>query len=274
VTYPTNATAHVTVSNKANGTIEIRHNGVLVGNGTIRNGEATVNLTRLVGGEYTVEVDFITNDTYNNNVSTTATFKVYKMTPVINIVAPEIAYVGKDVNITVTTNGYNLTVWINGVNQTIVNGNVTYTVPNNGIITVFAKTTENDTVYAANKTVVFEAVKNNATLIIEEIGIVKVGDKVKINITNITDGELTIKVDGVIVTNGEFTPATSGNYTITVESKETGKYFAGFNSTTFEVIKHNARVNITVNDSYYVGQAFNIGIENDTVVNVTINGKV
>ena len=83
----------------------------------------------------------------------------------------------------------------------------------------------------------FFALKNNATLIISEIGVVHVGDTITISITNITDGNITVKVNGVEITDGTFTPTTSGNYTIVVESKETEMYYAGFNSTTFEVRK-------------------------------------
>ena len=126
--------------------------------------------------------------------------------------------VGQTINITVNTTGYNLTVWINGVKQDIVDGNITYNVDAIGIYNITAKTTENDTYYAGSKTVVFEAFKNNATLIISNIGIVRVGDVIIITVANTTDGEITIKLDGVAVTNGTtFTPTLEGKYTITVE---------------------------------------------------------
>jgi len=254
----------ITVTNITDGKITIKVNGNEVTDGKF---------TPHSSGIYTVTVESEATDKYNAGFNVT-TFTIDVKEPVvINIVAPETAKVGETIDITVSTNGYNLTVWINEVKQTVTDGVIKYTVTTAGINKIYAETTENITVYAATKTVVFEGVKNNATLVIGEINLVKVGDTVTITVTNVTDGEITVKVDGVEVTDAKFTPATSGNYTITVESKETGMYNAGFNSTTFEVIKNNAPVDITVTD-HYVGEAFNITIVNKTAVNVTINGKV
>ena len=59
---------------------------------------------------------------------------------------------------------------------------------------------------------------------------------------------------------------------IIARSAETDEFYAAFNSTVFEVVKHASSVNITVNDNYEIETDFTIGIENNTAVNVTING--
>ena len=255
----------ITVTNVTDGNIIIKVNNVTVEDGKF---------TPTVPGVYTVTVESGETDKFNAAFNVTAFTIGVKETPVITIVAPDVVKVGETVNITVNTNGYNLTVWINGAKQNIVDGNILYTVTSAGINTIYAETDKNATVYAANKTVVFEAVKNNATLNIVEISVVKVGDEVTIAVSNITDGKLTIKLNGVeIENNTKVTISSRGNYTITVESAETGMYYAGFNSTTFEAVKSDAAVDIKVNATYYVDESFEIEITNDTIVNVTINGK-
>ena len=255
----------ITVTNVTDGNIIIKVNNVTVADGKF---------TPTAPGVYTVTVESGETDKFNAAFNVTAFTIGVKETPVITIVAPDVVKVGETVNITVNTNGYNLTVWINGAKQNIVDGNILYTVTSAGINTIYAETDKNATVYAANKTVVFEAVKNNATLNIVEISVVKVGDEVTIAVSNITDGKLTIKLNGVeIENNTKVTISSRGNYTITVESAETGMYYAGFNSTTFEAVKSDAAVDIKVNATYYVDESFEIEITNDTIVNVTINGK-
>ena len=271
VIFGENTTITVTMVNVTNGTVVIEVNGY---NYTvdINDGEAVL-VIALPAGEYNATAYYLGDLEHEASTNVSSTFVVIdKIIPEINITAPQTAIVGETVVIPVSTNGYNLTVWINGVKQDVVDGQIIYNVTSAGINTIHAETTENKTVYAANKTVVFFALKNNATLIISEIGVVHVGDTITISITNITDGNITVKVNGVEITDGTFTPTTSGNYTIVVESKETEMYYAGFNSTTFEVIKCDAPVDIIVGESYYVGDSFNITIVNETTAVVTING--
>ena len=254
----------ITVTNITDGIVIIKVNNIIVPDGKF---------TPMVPGVYTVTVESSETDKYYAGFNMTSFKLDIKDSPVIVIDAPDKVKVGDNVNITVASNGYNLTVWINGVKQDIVDGKIAYTVTTAGINTIYAATTENETMYAATKTTVFEAVKNNASLSINEIGVVKVGDEITITITNITNGEVTVKVDGIEVTGGKFTPQASGNYTVTVESAETGMYYAGFNTTTFNVVKHDSPVEITVESAYEIETRFNILITNATAVNVTINGK-
>ena len=257
-----NTTITVTMVNVTNGKVIIEVNGYNYTVDINSGGIATLNIALPVGS-YTAHAYYIGDSEHEASDNISNIFNVTdKITPEINITAPDIAKVGETINITVESNGYNLTVWINGVKQTIVNGNISYTVPSVGIKTIYTQTTENDTMYAVNKTVVFEAIKNNATLIISDIPEnIKVGDEITITVTNTTDGEVTIKVNGVSITDTKFAPDHEGNYTITVESKETDKYYAGFNLTNFTVKKRSSQLNVTAAAS---------DVLNKVLINVTI----
>ena len=108
------------------------------------------------------------------------------------------------------------------------------------------------------------------------MGVVEIDGQLVFNVTNSTPVVVTINGEVIPLVNGNYTfdAKVAGNYTIIARSDETDEYYAGFNSTTFTVVKHSSSVNITVNDKYEIGTIFDIGIENSTVVNVTINGNV
>ena len=84
---------------------------------------------------------------------------------------------------------------------------------------------------------------------------------------------MVIKVNGqdvIKVADGKYSFANAskvGSYTITAETAENDYYYAGFNSTTFEVIKHNSTA------IHFVEDVFVINVTSNTTVNVTINGK-
>ena len=109
--------------------------------------------------------------------------------------------------------------------------------------------------------------------------IVVVDDNVTFTVTTNSTG-LIVKVNGQNATLvGEntyrFTNASEvGTYIITAETAETATHYAGFNSTTFEVIKHNSTVNIKVESIHFVNDTFTINVTSNATVNVTINGKV
>ena len=237
----------VTMVNVTKGKVLIEINNNYNYTVEIKDGIAVLDVVLPVG-DYTVKAYYFGNSTHEASNKSGNAFKVLdKTTPVINITVPSDVKVGQTVEIPVSSNGYNFTVWINGVNQTITDGKITYAVTEAGIYTIYANTTENDTYYSVERTEIFEAFKTNATLIISEIGTIYVGDEITITLTTgITDGEITIKVDDTVIgADGKFTPLLEGKYTITVVSKETGKYYEGFNSTVFTVIKRNSQINVT-----------------------------
>ena len=227
----------ITVLNITDGEIIIKVNDIVIPN---------AKFTPTVPGVYVITVESAETDKYNAGFNMTSFSIDVKNATWIDIVAPTVVKVGETINISVSTNGYNLTVWINGEKQIINDGNITYYVDSAGINIIDATTTENDQMYGVSKSIMFESVKNKPTLIISEIGNVKVGDNVTIAVGGITDGSLTIKLNGVeIANNTKFTIPSAGRYTITVESAETGAYYAGFNLTTFEALKLPTSINVT-----------------------------
>ncbi|MBE6503867.1 MAG: hypothetical protein E7Z76_06245, partial [Methanobrevibacter sp.] len=227
----------ITVLNITDGEIIIKVNDIVIPN---------AKFTPTVPGVYVITVESAETDKYNAGFNMTSFSIDIKNATWIDIVAPTVVKVGETINISVSTNGYNLTVWINGEKQIINDGNITYYVASAGINIIDATTTENDYMYGVSKSIMFESVKNKPTLIISEIGNVKVGDNVTIAVGGITDGSLTIKLNGVeIANNTKFTIPSAGRYTITVESAETGVYYAGFNLTTFEALKLPTSINVT-----------------------------
>ena len=192
----------VNMTNVTSGSVIIEVNGYNYTVGINSSGIAKL-VVDLPAGKYNATAYYIGDDQHVACSNISNNFEVIdKITPEINITAPSVVKVGETINITVKSNVDNVTVWINGVKQTVVDGNISYTVTSAGIKTIYAEVTGNATVRGANRTVVFEAVKHNATLIIGQIDVVKVGDDVTIIIYNITDGELTIKLNGKAIANG------------------------------------------------------------------------
>ena len=64
----------------------------------------------------------------------------------------------------------------------------------------------------------------------------------------------------------------AGNYTVLVTIPENRDYYANSTNASFVIVKQKSIVNITVNNTYVIGDDFNITIGNNTVVNVTVNG--
>jgi len=169
-----------------------------------------------------------------------------------------------------------------------------YTVPIDGgvatLSVVLPKGTYNATAYylgddnynaqkLANTTKFNVVDKLNASIIINAPEIIVIGNKLIFNVTNNTP--VIVTIDGVVIpcVDGNYTVSglSAGDYTIIARSVETDGVYAGFNSTTFKVVKHNATLEITgiTNTTYAIGSDFTITITTNSsnVINVTINGK-
>ena len=217
--------------------------------------EKTNNVTVVFdkAGEYSVVATYSGDDNYNASKSNTANIIVTeKQAANIEVEIPEEIYVGDRIiiNITADTDS-EMIVYINGEIQTFllqnaplsvslmdilnaVNNKVAYEVSHVGMynITVIAKENENYTSQIV--TVMFEASKRDAELNITPIIDAKVGDNITIEVENVTDGDLTIKINGETVT-GEYEIIKAGSYTVTAESAGTDAYNAGFTTYTFDV---------------------------------------
>ena len=256
-------------------------------NGVVYTPDANGNYTfdADVVGNYTIVARSVETDDYYAGFNSTV-FEVVKHNAVIDsVVVPVVnTTVGQNVTVTVTmgnvtsgkviveVGGHNYTVDIvDKVAKLVVGLPV-------GEYTAHAYYLGDDKYNAtdlANATVFNVVAKQNATIIINAPEVVVVDGKLIFNVTNSTP--VVVTINGVVYTpdaNGNYTfdADVVGNYTIIARSAETDDYYAGFNSTVFEVIKHASSVNITVNDNYEIETDFTIGIENNTAVNVTING--
>ena len=274
-------------------TINVTNNTAVVvtinGNPYDVNADGTVNINTaaLSAGEYIVTATIAENDKYYGN-SSTAKFNIVKYNAeIISVVAsPSIAPYGQNTTVTVTmgnvTSGL-ITIEVNGTNYTapIVSGVATLNIglPIGKYANVTAYFLGDYKYNATNKTGnEFEVTDKNITVIyIESVSVVEVDGKLLINITANTTADLIVTVNGepVTLTDGQFTADTSaaGTYTVIVRSEENEFYSRGYNSTVYNVIKHNSTVDIAVDPVHYVNDTFTITVTSNTTVNVTINGK-
>lgn len=197
---------------------------------TVTNGKASQNISGLKAGTYDVAVKFEGNDDYNP-VENTTSFKVTKLTPVIEITAGE-AIEGSDLNITVTIANATGIVDINGNIITLMDGKATTTIKTliSGNLTVEVNYAGDDKYLKASKTtnIVVKA-KENPNLNISALDII-FGETATINIeinANVT-GKVTVDGEEISITNGKGTYSMSnlnaGNYSLTI-AFEGDKYF-------------------------------------------------
>ena len=277
VTYPANASAVVTVSNNANGTIEVYLGGTLIGNGTIVNGQTTtINLNRLSAGAKEVTVKFITSDEYNNNATETAKFNVIKGNTTVTIERN-----GTDV-IAIVTPGVtgNVTFYINGeeYENVTVNGNATIVGKlyyGNNTVTAIYRGNEN---YTGNdSSAVFEIDKITTDLTVEATAEVVVGKNTTITVTmtNVTSGKVLIEVNGFnytvdINSNGIATLVVGlpvGNYTAHAYYLGDAEHGPSDNvSSVFKVVNKTA-------PSVIISDVHDIEIDSNLTFTVTTNSN-
>ena len=274
----------ITIGNNTNVTVTINGRPYAVG----ADGKVVIDTTQLPAGDYIVSAVIAENDKYYGN-RTEATFDIVKYNATIDsvVVIPTVE-VGQNLTVTVTmgnvTSG-NVLIEVYGHNYTvpIVNGvaktNITATkLGNNFGVTAYflGDNTHNATSKAGNT---FNVTGKYPTVIIINVtSVVEVDDLLIVNITTNTTAPLIVEVNGNPVTvnsTGQFIADTSvaGTYTITARTDEGEFYYSGFNSTTFNVIKHNSTVNVTVGPIHFVEDVFTINVTNNTAVVVTINGN-
>ena len=270
-----NATITVTMGNVTTGSIIIEvggHNYTVA----ITDKVAQLNVTLPVG-TYTANAYYLGDDKYNPANVTSEEFTVAdKKMPTIIIDAPEVIEVDNNITFTVT-NSTPVNVTVNGVPVELKDGKYTYNVTVAGTATIIVRSAETDDYYEGFNSTVVTVIKHNSTVSIDEIPGHFVGDEFDITITNNTSVVVTINgkeypvADGKVVVDTTALPA--GEYTVTATVYENDKYYGNSSTVSFNITKRASSVNITVGPQYYVGDIFNITIENNTAVNVTINGK-
>ncbi|WP_458405407.1 beta strand repeat-containing protein [Methanobrevibacter sp.] len=247
MTYPQNATAVVNISNNANGTVKVYIGETEIGNGAINNGHATIDLTRLAGGVHEVTVKFITNDDYNNNITTTAKFTVNRAVSSVLITQR-----GVDVIATVTTNATgNVTFIVNGKQHTVIinnNGQAIWenalSIGNNSVVAIY----NGDVNYtSSNNNTNFTVGRNNSTVNVTATTVVYGNaSEITVKVPNAQTGFVRIAVNGTDI-----------NVTV-----EINKGIARFNATGLNVGRY--MVNVT-----YLGNEIYLPKSNITYFNIT-----
>ena len=283
VTYPDKAVAVVNMS--AKGIINITVDGKVF-NGTIDNGEITIDLTGLSAGVKEALVNFTSTDAYHNNASTIVKFVVFKAKSQVNLTNESTSVVAKVTDgatgtVTFYVNGRNNTVVIdaNGYarwddaleigNNTVVvvyNGDKNFNVSTNSISNFTIPKHKNSAVNVTATNVTY----GNASLITVEVPKVQTGyvrivvEGTAINVTaEIKDGKAIFNATGLDV----------GRYRVNVTYLGDNLYDVAGNFTCFNITKANLTatvipINVTVKE--YPGFVVNVNNDFNGKVNITI----
>ena len=259
-----NLTANDMVFDGFKTTIAIYKNTSLVKTDYALTGEGWI--VDLGPGEYTAVLSLTD---YPDEKSSNATINVSKGNTIIDISPINNAKVGQELTINYTTNSNGtVTIKVNG--QKIKGSKFTPT--KEGIYNLTVEVAENDYYIAASNKTTFTVEKTDAVVEISPITNVVVGQEVTINYTTNSNGTVTIKVNGQIISGTKFTPTKEGSYNVSVDVAENDYYTAASNETSFTVEKTSAVVVISPVADVVVGQE--VTIKYDTNSNGTVTVKV
>ena len=300
VTYPSNATAVINVSNYANGTVNITVDGKVF-TGTVTNGVASVNLTGLAGGNYEAIVEFFSSDEYNGNLTAKDEFTVYPNNSLITITKDKDGtyYVGEDVEVTftVTNSTGSLEIYLNGklIKEFISNPEAhTYSFvgldEGNYTITAVLDGDRNYTGYSTTTTL--EVVKNNIAISVNATTVpstIYVGSPVTItaNLNESVTGDVVFTINGANYTvhvadsnvaTIEYTPVNNDTITVVATFMGNDKYNGNVSDPQkFNVNRVPTDISVTVKTPITYGDVAVITVElNETInatVKLTVDGK-
>ena len=187
--------------------------------------------------------------------------------PIVNVA------VGEEVTIKYNTNSNGtVTIMVNG--EIIPDGNFTPTKAGTYNLTI--EIAENDYYTAATNQTTFTVEKTNTTILISPIIDYVVGETIPITFTSNSNGTATIKVNGEVIPDGNFTPTKAGTYNLTIEIAENDYYTAATNQTTFTVEKTNTTILISPIIDYVVGETIPITFTSNSngTATIKVNGEV
>ena len=276
----------------ATGEVVITVNGVDY-HVAIENGEATVTVSGLEAGDYTVAVKYAGDDNYNA-AEVTKGVNVAKANPALNVIIDSVDYgnvftinavltgvnnAPLDTNIIVTVNGKNYIV-------AIVNGKGTFHADK-----LAAGSYNFNARFAGsnNYNEVSDSGKFNVYKVDSAIGItvkdINVGEDAVITVKLFSDatGELTVTVNGkdytANVVNGRATVSVSdlkaGNYDVVAKYSGDNNYNAAVATSSFTVSKVDSTMDVTVNDIVFGGDlTVDVVLPGDATgeVVITVNG--
>nr|WP_295162535.1 hypothetical protein [uncultured Methanobrevibacter sp.] len=234
----------------------------------IADGKGTYTISGLNAGNYTVAVSFA-GDKYFNADEKTASFKVLKLTPSVEVTVGE-AVEGSDLDVTVEVPDATGSVVVNGVSVALVDGKAVATIENlvAGDLTVEVNYAGDDKYLSASKnvTVVVKAKESpDLTVSVEDISF---GESaiVKIIINADVTGKVTVDGNEVEIADGKGTYTISGlnagNYTVAV-SFAGDKYFnADEKTAAFKVNKVDSTLTVDDVELDY-GESKNVSVSAD-----------
>ena len=255
---------NVTLESDARGYVLININGTQY-YAQIKDGKASVNVTGLEIGEYTVNATFIGDDKYYSN-STVEKFTVTKLATTIEITGYDI-YEGQDVVFTITTSA-NITevvkIEVAGKNYTafVENGKGNYTVSglkvgNYNVTAYFPGNTKYDAVNDTTNITVKGKTKTSINVTVEDI---TVGDEITvvINATKGINDTVYVTIAGVAYTHtlvdgqGSFKVPNliARDYVVSVFFMGNTEFELCNNTSNFTVHKKDTSIKLNVTDIY------------------------
>ena len=280
-------TVNLPVSSTGNVTFIINNKNYTA---SVKDGVAKLELGNLTSGTYNIIAKYDGDNNYNP-CENTASFKVNKLESSLKITVSDVK-IGEDVIITVNApkdaTG-SITFDVNGKIETVSlkNGVATLTLPKvkSGEYNISVTYAGDDNYLASSNSTSFKVNKLESNLVID-IGEVKLGEDVIINVKTQKDatGTVTITINNIKevinLVNGSATytlsKVTAGVYNISAIYSGDDKYLASSNNTSFAVNKFNSTVlvnvsNIRVGDE----EIITIVVPNDAtgVVEIIVNGK-
>ncbi|WP_188118152.1 Ig-like domain repeat protein, partial [Methanobrevibacter millerae] len=292
-TYPAAAIAEVHVNNHANGTVNITVDNKVF-NETVRNGIAYVNLEGLSAGDKVANVKFFTDDEYNDNMTATAKFRVYKNTSAIEIEVKEVYRVGEEIVITFrpTNATGTITASINGKAQQVNKADNTTTLPDGlaeGTYTIIANLAEDTNYESSTNFKVFNVTKNDINITLSGgLNVNYVGTPIVLTaeLNETVNGTVVFTINGVNYTSEvnnankttySYTPVNNATLDIVAVFVGNEKYNANSsNPLRLDVQRLPSSVTLS-NVTIEVGETakFVISVTEGAtgVVNVTVNGE-
>jgi len=244
--------ALVNVTTNGNGSVIIVMNNNYTQR-VVKNGKVLLNVSGLNPGNYTFDALYIGDEYYRVSFNET-TFTVYKLNTSVaaNPTTPIISSDNEIINVSVNENATGfIKILINGTPyyMQLDHGNATFNISGlaPGDYENIRVEYLGDNYFDANSTnITFRVLdKYPAYVIINAVGTVEIEGKLVFTITTNSTGNVTVRINGgkpLTPADGKYTfdADSVGVYNITAEVAENDLYYYAANSTTFEVVKHNA----------------------------------
>ena len=270
----------------ANGTVTLDVDDRII-NVTIVNGKGFVIVKEIAVGNYTIQANYSGDNNYNKNVNSTLFKMKAKYPSSIDLEVHDIMINETEcINVTVNTNATGeVTIYVNGkpytvaLNESRAQLNVTGLPKGTNYVLVIYDGDKNNTGCRAEDT--FTVSKYVPTININATNITH-GSTETLNITVPDDATGIVKVlingsdyygeirNGSVIVN--VSDLKVGKYNVTVFFEEDDKYLSAQNTTTFEVTKAAAPININVDNVTYGNETvIVVTLPDDATGNITIN---